>query len=195
MTRPQDLLRVGTTEEESGRVHLREYVATEQETITMPVRKERAVLKTATITEGNVEPPSAARPSRRRSTKSSGTRSGPSSSRPSIPPARPAPLRHDITGWLRSSWRSRVIVTSRSPRVGPEDLTPTRWPRRHDHHLVRRRDDDPRRRAPPGRCREGHSGYWAGAARQGRGPASPHATWPVWRWSTVWAWPRTRARR
>ncbi|MGI8900327.1 MAG: DUF2382 domain-containing protein [Nocardioides sp.] len=54
MTRSEEQLRVGTTEEETGRVRLRKYVTTEQETHTIPVRKERAVLETEPITEGNV---------------------------------------------------------------------------------------------------------------------------------------------
>ncbi len=54
MTRSEEQLRVGTTEEETGRVRLRKYVTTEQETHTIPVRKERAVLETEPITDGNV---------------------------------------------------------------------------------------------------------------------------------------------
>ena len=54
MTRSEEKLRVGTTSEETGRAHLRKYVTTEQETHTIPVRKERAVIETEPITEGNV---------------------------------------------------------------------------------------------------------------------------------------------
>jgi uncharacterized protein (TIGR02271 family) len=54
MTRSEEHLRVGTTSEEAGRVRLRKYVTTETETQTVPVRKERAVLETEPITDGNV---------------------------------------------------------------------------------------------------------------------------------------------
>ena len=54
MTRSEEQLRVGTTSQEAGRVRLRKYVTTEQETHTVPVRKERAVLETEPITDGNV---------------------------------------------------------------------------------------------------------------------------------------------
>jgi len=54
MTRSEERLRVGTTSEEAGRARLRKYVVTEQETVTVPVRKERAVIETEPITEGNV---------------------------------------------------------------------------------------------------------------------------------------------
>jgi uncharacterized protein (TIGR02271 family) len=55
MTRSEERLRVGTTSEQAGRARLRKYVVTEQETVTVPVRKERAVLETEPITEGNVD--------------------------------------------------------------------------------------------------------------------------------------------
>jgi uncharacterized protein (TIGR02271 family) len=54
MTRSEEQVQVGTTSQEAGRVRLRKYVTTEQETHTVPVRKERAVLETEPITEGNV---------------------------------------------------------------------------------------------------------------------------------------------
>jgi uncharacterized protein (TIGR02271 family) len=54
MTRSEEQLRVGTTSQEAGRARLRKYVVTEQETVTVPVRKERAVLETEPITDGNV---------------------------------------------------------------------------------------------------------------------------------------------
>jgi uncharacterized protein (TIGR02271 family) len=54
MTRSEEHLEVGTTSQEAGRARLRKYVVTEQETVTVPVRKERAVLETEPITEGNV---------------------------------------------------------------------------------------------------------------------------------------------
>ncbi len=55
MTRSEERLRVGTTEQEAGRARLRKYVTTEEETVTVPVRKERAVLETEPITDGNVD--------------------------------------------------------------------------------------------------------------------------------------------
>jgi uncharacterized protein (TIGR02271 family) len=54
MTRSEEQLSVGTTRQEAGRARLRKYVVTEQETVTVPVRKERAVLETEPITDGNV---------------------------------------------------------------------------------------------------------------------------------------------
>ena len=54
MTRSEEQVQVGTTSQEAGRVRLRKYVTTEQETHTVPVRKEKAVLETEPITEGNV---------------------------------------------------------------------------------------------------------------------------------------------
>ena len=54
MTRSEEQVQVGTTSQEAGRVRLRKYVTTEHETHTVPVRKERAVLETEPITDGNV---------------------------------------------------------------------------------------------------------------------------------------------
>jgi uncharacterized protein (TIGR02271 family) len=54
MTRSEENLRVGTTSQEAGRARLRKYVTTEQETHTVPVRKEKAVLETEPITDANV---------------------------------------------------------------------------------------------------------------------------------------------
>ena len=54
MTRSEEQVQVGTTSEEAGRVRLRKYVTTEHETHTVPVRKEKAVLETEPITDGNV---------------------------------------------------------------------------------------------------------------------------------------------
>jgi uncharacterized protein (TIGR02271 family) len=54
MTRSEERLDVGKTRQETGRARLRKYVTTEQETVTVPVQKERAVLETEPITEGNV---------------------------------------------------------------------------------------------------------------------------------------------
>jgi uncharacterized protein (TIGR02271 family) len=49
MTRSEERLDVGTTSEEAGRARLRKYVTTEEETITVPVKKERAVIETEPI--------------------------------------------------------------------------------------------------------------------------------------------------
>ena len=54
MTRSEEQVRVGKTSEEVGRARLRKYVTTEHETHTIPVRKEKAVLETEPITDGNV---------------------------------------------------------------------------------------------------------------------------------------------
>lgn len=53
MTRSEESVRVGTTSEEAGRARLRKYVVTEEETHTIPVRKEKAVLETEPITDAN----------------------------------------------------------------------------------------------------------------------------------------------
>ena len=53
MTRSEERLDVGTTREEAGRARLRKYVTTEQETVTVPVQKERAVIETEPITDAN----------------------------------------------------------------------------------------------------------------------------------------------
>ena len=53
MTRSEERLDVGTTSQEAGRARLRKYVTTEQETVTVPVKKERAVLETEPITGEN----------------------------------------------------------------------------------------------------------------------------------------------
>jgi sporulation protein YlmC with PRC-barrel domain len=54
MTRSEESLQVGKTQQETGRVRLRKYVTTEQETHTVPVRKEKAVLESEPITDANV---------------------------------------------------------------------------------------------------------------------------------------------
>lgn len=54
MTRSEEHLEVGTTSQESGRARLRKYVTTEQETATVPVRREQAVIEREPITDGNV---------------------------------------------------------------------------------------------------------------------------------------------
>jgi uncharacterized protein (TIGR02271 family) len=53
MTRSEESLQVGKTTQETGRVRLRKYVTTEQETHTVPVRKEKAVLEREPVTEAN----------------------------------------------------------------------------------------------------------------------------------------------
>lgn len=50
MTRSEERLDVGTTSQEAGRARLRKYVTTEEETVTVPVKKERAVIETEPIT-------------------------------------------------------------------------------------------------------------------------------------------------
>ena len=52
MTRSEERLNVGTRTEQTGRARLRKYVVTEQESVTVPVTKERAVLEREPITEG-----------------------------------------------------------------------------------------------------------------------------------------------
>ena len=54
MTRSEERVNVGKTTEEAGRVRLRKYVTTEQETHTVPVRKEKAVLEREPVTDANV---------------------------------------------------------------------------------------------------------------------------------------------
>jgi uncharacterized protein (TIGR02271 family) len=53
MTRSEEHLEVGTTSEQTGRARLRKYVTTENETHTVPVRKEKAVLETEPVTDAN----------------------------------------------------------------------------------------------------------------------------------------------
>jgi uncharacterized protein (TIGR02271 family) len=55
MTRSEEELRVGTQDQEAGRVRLRKYVETEHVTETVPVRKERAVLEREPIDASNVD--------------------------------------------------------------------------------------------------------------------------------------------
>ena len=54
MTRSEERLQVGTTSQEAGRARLRKYVTTEQDTVTVPVTKERAVVETEPVTDANV---------------------------------------------------------------------------------------------------------------------------------------------
>ena len=53
MTRSEEHLEVGKTSQEVGRARLRKYVTTEEETHTVPVRKEKAVLEREPITDAN----------------------------------------------------------------------------------------------------------------------------------------------
>jgi uncharacterized protein (TIGR02271 family) len=55
MTRSEEHLNVGTTSETAGRARLRKYVTTENETVTVPVKKERAVLETEPVTAANID--------------------------------------------------------------------------------------------------------------------------------------------
>jgi uncharacterized protein (TIGR02271 family) len=55
MTRSEEELRVGKTEQERGRVRLRKYVVTDQVQQTIPVQKEVARVEREPITEGNVD--------------------------------------------------------------------------------------------------------------------------------------------
>jgi uncharacterized protein (TIGR02271 family) len=54
MTRSEEHLQVGTTTQEVGRARLRKYVTTEDQTVTVPVRKEKAVLEREPITDANI---------------------------------------------------------------------------------------------------------------------------------------------
>lgn len=54
MTLSEEHVTVGTTSQEAGRVRLRKYVTTETETLTVPVRKEKAVLEREPITDSNI---------------------------------------------------------------------------------------------------------------------------------------------
>jgi uncharacterized protein (TIGR02271 family) len=53
MTLSEERVNVDTTSQEAGRVRLRKYVTTETETLTVPVRKEKAVLEREPITDDN----------------------------------------------------------------------------------------------------------------------------------------------
>ena len=55
MTRSEEHLDVGTTSQEVGRARLRKYVTTENETVTVPVKKEKAVLETEPVTAANID--------------------------------------------------------------------------------------------------------------------------------------------
>lgn len=55
MTRSEEHLRAGTETREAGRARLRKYVVTEQESVTVPVRREEVRVEREPITEGNVD--------------------------------------------------------------------------------------------------------------------------------------------
>jgi len=55
MTVSEESLRAGTRTQEAGRARLRKYVTVEEETVTVPVRKERAVIEREPITDANVD--------------------------------------------------------------------------------------------------------------------------------------------
>jgi uncharacterized protein (TIGR02271 family) len=55
MTRSEERLRVGKETRETGRVHLRKYVVTEEEQRTVPVRKEKIRVEREPITEENID--------------------------------------------------------------------------------------------------------------------------------------------
>ena len=46
---------MGTTSQAAGRARLRKYVTTENETVTVPVKKEKAVLETEPVTAANID--------------------------------------------------------------------------------------------------------------------------------------------
>ena len=54
MTRSEEELRVGTTEREAGRARLKKYVVTENETRTVPVKREEVRVEREPITDANV---------------------------------------------------------------------------------------------------------------------------------------------
>jgi uncharacterized protein (TIGR02271 family) len=54
MTRSEEELRVGKTERETGRARLRKYVVTEEQTKTVPVKREEVRLEREPITDANV---------------------------------------------------------------------------------------------------------------------------------------------
>jgi uncharacterized protein (TIGR02271 family) len=55
MTRSEEHLDVGTTTQAAGRARLRKYVTTENETVTVPVQRERAVLETEPVDASNID--------------------------------------------------------------------------------------------------------------------------------------------
>jgi uncharacterized protein (TIGR02271 family) len=55
MTRSEEHLNVGTTSQAAGRARLRKYVTTQNETVTVPVKKEKAVLESEPVTAANID--------------------------------------------------------------------------------------------------------------------------------------------
>ncbi len=55
MTRSEEELRVGTTQREAGRARLRKYVVEDEETRTVPVRREEVRIEREPITDANVD--------------------------------------------------------------------------------------------------------------------------------------------
>jgi uncharacterized protein (TIGR02271 family) len=55
MTRSEEELRVGTTQQERGRVRLRKYVTTEQRQVTVPVEREEVRVEREPITDANID--------------------------------------------------------------------------------------------------------------------------------------------
>jgi len=55
MTRSEEHLVAGTATQEAGRARLRKYVTTDTESVTVPVRKERAVIESEPVTASNVD--------------------------------------------------------------------------------------------------------------------------------------------
>lgn len=53
MTRSEEQLKVGTETREAGRARLRKYVVTEEQTVTVPVTREKVTIEREPITEGN----------------------------------------------------------------------------------------------------------------------------------------------
>lgn len=53
MTRSEERLTAGTRTDEAGRARLRKYIVTEEETVTVPVQKERATLEREPITDAD----------------------------------------------------------------------------------------------------------------------------------------------
>jgi len=62
VTRSEEQLSIRTETRETGRARLRKYIVTEEVTITVPVRKERAVLETEPIPETDAEEATASTP-------------------------------------------------------------------------------------------------------------------------------------
>jgi uncharacterized protein (TIGR02271 family) len=55
MTRSEEELRVGTAQRERGRVRLRKYVTTEEQQVTVPVRREEVRVEREPVTDANLD--------------------------------------------------------------------------------------------------------------------------------------------